>query len=975
MIYSAKTLEDFPDLMDCNSIALDTETDDKGLQQGLGSGWFNNNGEVLGVSLAYVKDNQLHKYYFPIAHASGNLDKSLVVSFLTNLFVNYKGTLVMHNAVYDLGWLSTLHIIPNTSMHLVDTGYAAALLDENRLSYRLDDLAKEELGVGKDYSLFDTAAKMLGVKTHKQVMTRLKDLPASYVAPYAAQDAAVTFKLYQRFYPQLKEQNLLPLFGLECRQIPMLLAMRKRGVRIDLDRVHELIDDFKGREANVQAELDEMAGEPFPNTRTAKQTEIIARLVGEDKLQKSEKGNYLTGKKATKGIKHPLFDKINELNHIRKLRKDFLENFLKFVAEDGRIHCEFNPLKTNAEGENKLISTKTGRYSSSCIAEGTMISMPAGDRPIEDVKVGDLVYCYTEDGKLEIKPVTATRYMGAKECIKLHWKGTGNQHTGELICTPDHRLKTLKRGWVEAQDLQRYEQVYHVHKQYSSSTKRIRLWATGLADNTEEGVIKTCYFKADSKMHIHHKDGNKCNNAIENLQVMTAQEHTSMHSKKMHAEGKMKWKHLHLPENRAPIKRGAEHPLWAKLSEEDLTQMLIDCKGRVKHLPIDYYTFTNHCKHVGLDWKAISIKYNRKYLAETLSVERVDAAFRKHSGKITLAAEELGVGYTTLRLFCRRTGYCYNHKIMSIEPVGIHRVYDLTVADNENFIANELCVHNCPNLTNIPASGELGHLIRTCFIPDEGCDWFCADYGQQEYRWAAHIAIKNKVTGWETVKRMYDENPDLDFHNLGSMLLFGNVDHDNRKKVKTLGFGILYGQGLDGFAQSLGCSKEEAQQLLQQYREKVPFVTAAMDMAKRRAEVRGYVTTKLGRRRRYDFFEIRDRSEPTIVKGKAAATAKALTPGDPWFGKTPVRYKTYTAINSMCQGSSADQTKACAVLLFEKYDIVPQIIVHDEFDLSIPKGDKLMADRIINAMQTVMKLEVPVKAEGGIGPNWGEAKG
>lgn len=645
MIYSAKTLEDFPDLMDCNSIALDTETDDKGLQQGLGSGWFNNNGEVLGVSLAYVKDNQLHKYYFPIAHASGNLDKSLVVSFLNNLFVSYKGTLVMHNAVYDLGWLSTLHIRPNTSMHLVDTGYAAALLDENRLSYRLDDLAKEELGVGKDYSLFDTAAKMLGVKTHKQVMTRLKDLPASYVAPYAAQDAAVTFKLYQRFYPQLKEQNLLPLFGLECRQIPMLLAMRKRGVRIDLDRVHELIDDFKGREAKVQAELDEMAGEPFPNTRTAKQTEIIARLVGEDKLQKSEKGNYLTGKKATKGIKHEVFDKMNELNHIRKLRKDFLENILKFEV-NGRIHAECHPLKTNSSSGDKVISTKTGRMST---------------------------------------------------------------------------------------------------------------------------------------------------------------------------------------------------------------------------------TF--------------------------------------------------------------------------------------------------------PSVLNIPASGELGHLIRTCFIPDEGCDWFCADYGQQEYRWAAHIAIKNKVTGWETVKRMYDENPDLDFHNLGSMLLFGNVDHDNRKKVKTLGFGILYGQGLDGFAQSLGCSKEEAQQLLQQYREKVPFVTAAMDMAKRRAEVRGYVTTKLGRRRRYDFFEIRDRSEPTIVKGKAAATAKALTPGDPWFGKTPVRYKTYTAINSMCQGSAADQTKACAVLLFEKYGIVPHLIVHDEFNVSIPKGDEITAKRIINAMQTVMKLEVPVKAEGGIGPNWGEAKG
>lgn len=646
MILSAKSIEDFPDLLSCKCVALDTETDDKGLQAGMGSGWFNSNGEVLGISLAYINvDNLLTRFYLPIAHASGNLDKALVVEFMQNFFSNYTGTLVMHNAVYDLGWLRTLKILPTKSMHVADTGYAAALLDENRLSYRLDDLAQEELGVGKDYTLIDKAVSFLGVKTRKQVMGRLKDLPASWVAPYAAQDAAVTYQLFNKYYPMLKEQNLLPLYGLECRLIPMLIDMRLRGVRIDVPRVHELIEDFKEREAKIQAELDEIAGEPFPKTRTAKQTEILVRVCGEENFKKSNKGNYLTGKKHIGNLKHPIIEKMSELNHVSKLRKDFLENFLKYEV-NGRLHAECHPLKTNGADSDKTISTKTGRFST-----------------------------------------------------------------------------------------------------------------------------------------------------------------------------------------------------------------------------------------------------------------------------------------------------------------------------------------QSPSILNIPARGELGHLIRTCFIPDEGCDWFCADYGQQEYRWAAHIAIKNKVEGWETVKRMYEENPDLDFHNLGSMLLFGNIEHDNRTKVKTLGFGILYGQGLDGFAQSLGCTREEAAELLQKYREKVPFVTAVMDMAKRRAEARGYVTTHYGRRRRYDFFEIRGRDNQEIVKGQQKAIAKALTPGDPWFGKTPVRYKTYSAINSMCQGSSADQTKACAVLLYERFGIVPHLIVHDEFDVSIPKGDTKTAGRITDAMQTVMKLEVPVKAEGGTGPNWGDAKG
>lgn len=968
MIYPSAS--PFPFLAPTSVLAIDTETRDLGLQQGLGSGWFNCNGEVLGISLAYKQSGVLKKYYFPIAHVSGNLDRGKVVEFFKNLFATHEGTIIFHNAVYDLGWLGTLGITPNKQMKIRDTGYAAALLDENRFSYRLDDLGKEELGVGKDYTLLERAMKRLGCRSMGQLMGRLQELPASHVAPYAAQDAEVTLLLYEKFVPELKRQALLPLFDLECRQIPLLIAMRKQGVRIDLDRVRELISDFKYREAKVQQELDEMAGEPFPNTRTAKQIEIIVRVVGAEHFKKSAVGNYLTGKKHIRNLKHPFLEKITELNSIRKLRRDFLENFLKFEV-DGRLHPEFHPLKTNAEGGSSLMSTKTGRYSSSCIAEGTMISMPAGDKPIEDVQVGDLVYCFSEEGKLEVKPVTATRCMGVKECVQLDWKGTGNKHTGTLICTPDHKLKTFKRGWVAAEDLQFNERIYHLHRMDSGD--RYRLFAPNIAGLTEESVLKTNYFNAESKMHIHHKDFNKRNNSVDNLVVLTSQEHASLHLKKRHAEGKVSFEHL---KHRKVIpKYGADNPLWSKITKEELLQIIKDCKGHVNNLPIDYYTFTKHCEAEGINWRAECGKYNYNFKKYTFSYEDIDRAMQKHDGKVTLAAKELGITYGVLMSTFKLLDYSYNHRIKGIIPAGKHKVYDLTVADNENFIANELCVHNCPNIQNIPADGELGHLIRTCFIPEDGCDWFCADYGQQEYRWAAHIAIENKCEGWETVKKMYEENPDLDFHNLGSMLLFGNIDHDNRKKVKTLGFGILYGQGLQGFADALGCTKEEAGTLLEQYKQKVPFVTAAMNMAKRQAEGRGYVTTYLKRRRRYDFFETSEREDTTIVKGRSAAIAKVLDENDPWHNKQLRRYKTYTAINSMCQGSSADQTKMAAVYLFEKYGIVPHIMVHDEFDLSIPKGDELTAKRVIHVMENVIKLHIPVKAEGDVGPNWGEAKG
>lgn len=640
-----------PNLQNITTIAIDTEIEDRGLAEGIGSGWFNANGKVLGISIAYSNaDASVYtRYYFPLAHAGANISAELFNELKYQL-VNYKGTIAFHNAVFDIGWLGTLDIKFSKEARIVDTGYAAALLDENRFSYRLDDLAKEDLGIGKDYTILEQRMQEMHIRSMSVMMTRLKELPAEDVGPYAEQDAECTLRLWQLYSQLLVTEKLTKVFDLECRGIPLLIAMRKQGVPIDLAKVHYLIDDFKEREAKIQAELDEMAGEPFPNTRTAKQVEIIVRVVGEEHFTKSSAGNYLTGKKHVGKLKHPFLEKIKELNSVRKLRKDFLANFLKFEI-NGRIHAEFHPLKTNREGSSNIISTKTGRYSSTC-----------------------------------------------------------------------------------------------------------------------------------------------------------------------------------------------------------------------------------------------------------------------------------------------------------------------------------------PNLTNIPADGELGKLIRSCFIPDKGCDWFCADYSQQEYRWAAHLAIRAKVRGWETVKRMYDEDPNLDFHNMGSQLLFGNTDPHNRKKVKTLGFGILYGQGLDGFASALGCSREEAAALLEEYREKVPFVTSIMKKAKAHVDNKGCIRTHYGRIRHYDFFEVNDSDrkvakELGIVKGQMAAITKTMTKGDPWYNRTLKRYKTYSAINSACQGSAADQTKAAAVYMFEKYGIVPYIIVHDEFNIPVPAGDQTVGQKVIDVMENIFKLAIPVKAEGGTGANWAEAKG
>lgn len=639
----------FPAIGDLPLVAIDTETDDKGLQAKMGSGWFNKNGEVLGISVAFYYNGEIQKAYYPIGHASGNLPKETVVRWLKKELAK-PNTKVFHNAVYDIGWLGTEGIEVKGTVY--DTGYAAALLDENRFSYRLDDLAKEELGIGKDYTRLEEYVKdhgkELDIRTVKQLMSRLKDLPASLVGEYAEQDAEITLRLWaEKYEKDLHQFNLFSLYQLECRGIPLLIAMRKQGVPIDIPRIKELIVEFKGMEEKLKKELDEMAGEEFPLTRTKKHTEIIVKVVGEENFKKSEAGNYLTGKKHTNGLDHPFIKKLNELNSVTKLRKEFLENFLKFEV-NGRLHPEFHPLKSSDMEGGKLISTTTGRFSSSS-----------------------------------------------------------------------------------------------------------------------------------------------------------------------------------------------------------------------------------------------------------------------------------------------------------------------------------------PNLTNIPADGELGHKIRSCFIPEPGCEWLCVDYSQQEYRWAAHYAIKAKCRGYKTVLQMYKDNPNLDFHNMGSMLLFGNTDKHNRKKVKTTGFGILYGSGTTALAQSLNMTRQEAEKFLSAYHEKVPFVKDIADKARLHATYKGTIRTVLGRIRRYDFWEVKGdyKHQYGVVKGEANARLKQNTPGSPWYGQVIQRCKTYTAINSACQGSSADQTKLAVITLFEKYGLVPYTIVHDEINLAVPKGDTKIEQIVVDTMENVLHLEVPVRAEGKVAENWSEAKG
>ncbi len=263
--------------------------------------------------------------------------------------------------------------------------------------------------------------------------------------------------------------------------------------------------------------------------------------------------------------------------------------------------------------------------------------------------------------------------------------------------------------------------------------------------------------------------------------------------------------------------------------------------------------------------------------------------------------------------------------------------------------------YNNPNLQQIPARNkELGPRIRSLFIPEEGCQWGCFDYSQQEPRLVTHYASLDGLYGVDEVLNAYNDG-EADFHQIVSDM--ANIPRD---QAKTINLGLFYGMGKNKLQAELGVSKENAEDLFRTYHDKVPFVKMLMESVMRRAQDKGRVRTLLGRRCRFNLWEPNQ-----FGIHKALPHEEALAEHGPGIK----RAFTYKALNKLIQGSAADMTKKAMVDLY-KEGIIPHIQVHDELDISVNNN----ADKIKEIMESAVELEVPNKVDYESGPNWGTIK-
>ncbi|MFQ5652875.1 MAG: DNA polymerase I [bacterium] len=284
--------------------------------------------------------------------------------------------------------------------------------------------------------------------------------------------------------------------------------------------------------------------------------------------------------------------------------------------------------------------------------------------------------------------------------------------------------------------------------------------------------------------------------------------------------------------------------------------------------------------------------------------------------------------------------------LVNPETGRLHTSYNQTVAATGRLSSSD------PNLQNIPIRTDMGREIRRAFIPRDADHVILdADYSQIELRVMAHLS-KDPVL-------MEAFRNEEDIHTKTASLIFGveadELTHEHRRRAKEINFGIMYGMGVYGLASRLHISNDEAREFIISYFSQYGKVQEFILRMHTQAETHGYVTTLLNRRRYLPEIKSKNRNIREFAKR--------------------------TAVNTPIQGTAAELIKVAMINVWRKlkadgYSTKMIMQVHDELVFEVPRAE---VDRVRLLVKTEMEnavpLDVPIKADIGVGPNWLEAHG
>ena len=287
-------------------------------------------------------------FYIPLVCGDGLLAGNLIstdeaLAQLQRLFGNKDCTVIMHNGKFDYQVLCC-NGLPQPLCLIWDTMVAAWLLEPERSSYSLESLAAGKLGL--ETISFDSIVPK---------GSTFADLTLDQAVPYAAEDADLTWQLYQLFKPRLEQTNLLKLFlELEMPVLPVLAQMELQGIHIEGRELEDYGRELAQEIAGIQAEIYEIVGHEFNIASTKQLQQVLFEERGLPTGKKTKSG-YSTDTSVleTLAALDVVPRKILEFRAKSKLLSTYVETLPKMSDSQGRIHTSF--VQTG---------TATGRFSS-----------------------------------------------------------------------------------------------------------------------------------------------------------------------------------------------------------------------------------------------------------------------------------------------------------------------------------------------------------------------------------------------------------------------------------------------------------------------------------------------------------------------------------------------------------------------------------------------------------------------------------
>lgn len=364
---------EFPNLSAAKVIGFDTETWDPELLTA-GPGWGRGKGHLIGVSLAVADGTS---WYFPMRHgwelhqgtwrqvlpdheAAMNMDPEKVLAFLRDTLGDTRPK-VAANAVYDIGWLAWEGVAVNGPLH--DPQYAEALLDSETPGVDLDSLGERYLGLGKTTEiLYEFLAEWCGGRATERQRANLYLSPPSLAGPYAEADASLPVQVLTKQWELLHQRGVLDLYHLECRLIPLLVAMRMKGAPVNLQRAERVYDEIGVKLDQINHSIHDIAGQPV-NPNAGESIKSAFKRLGLELPTKIDKktGDHKISfdKPRLKAVEHPIAAAILGYRELHKVQSTFVKGYILDKHINSRVFTSFHPLKGTDGG------ARSGRFASS----------------------------------------------------------------------------------------------------------------------------------------------------------------------------------------------------------------------------------------------------------------------------------------------------------------------------------------------------------------------------------------------------------------------------------------------------------------------------------------------------------------------------------------------------------------------------------------------------------------------------------